>query len=63
MKHFIVDVDFTVTKRLYVEAENAEQASQMVKDKCKVNPSQYYTQADACLEACITEVNEDCYEV
>lgn len=57
-KQFAIDVDFRVTKRIYVDAENAEQAEQKVEERCKANPCQYTSDIDACTDYSIIEVNE-----
>lgn len=57
-KQFAIDVDFRVTKRIYVDAENAEQAKQKVEERCKANPCQYTSDIDACTDYSIIEVNE-----
>ena len=58
MKQFAIDVDFRVTKRIYVDAENEEQAEQLAKEKLDNNPYQYCTNPDACTGYDIYEVNE-----
>ena len=58
MKHYEVDVDFRVTKRIYIDAENEEQAEQAVEQKCKDNPYEYCLHPDACTDYSICEVNE-----
>jgi antitoxin component of RelBE/YafQ-DinJ toxin-antitoxin module len=57
-KQFAIDVDFRVTKRIYVDAETAEQAEQMVEERCKANPYQYTSNIDACTDYSIIEVSE-----
>lgn len=58
MKHFAVDVDITMSKRIYVDAENEQQAREIVEEKMKY-PHYYYTKADAYVEHEITDVNEE----
>lgn len=58
MKQYAIDVDFRVTKRIYVDAENEEQAEAMVEKKLKENPYEYCMQCDACTDFPITDVNE-----
>jgi len=58
MKQFRVDVDFRVTKCIYVDAETAEQAEQIVEKRCKDNPYQYTCDPDACTDYSICDVNE-----
>ena len=58
MKQFRVDVDFRVTKCIYVDAETAEQAEQIVEQRCKDNPYQYTNNPDACTDYSICDVNE-----
>ena len=58
MKHYEVDVDITMSKRIYVDAENEQQAREIVEEKMKY-PHYYYTKADAYVEHKITDVNEE----
>lgn len=58
MKQFAIDVDFRVTKRIYVDAENEEQAEQLAKEKLESNPYQYCTNPDSCADYDIYEVSE-----
>lgn len=58
MKNYAVDVDITVSKRIYVEAENEEEAKAKVEEMMKY-PHYYYTKADAYVCHEITDVNED----
>lgn len=57
-KQFAIDVDFRVTKRIYVDAENAEQAEQKAKEMLENNPYEYCTRPDSCADYDIYEVNE-----
>ena len=59
MKQFSVDVDFRVVKRIYVDAETAEQAEQIVKQRCRDNPYQYTSNPDYSELDAIVEVNEE----
>lgn len=59
MKKFRVDVDFRVTKCIYVDAETAEQAEQIVEQRCKDNPYQYTNNPDACTDYSVCDVNEE----
>lgn len=59
MKQFGVDVDFRVTKCIYVDAETAEQAEAIVEQRCRDNPYQYTSNPDACTDYSICEVNEE----
>lgn len=58
MKEYAIDIDITVSKRIYVDAENEEQAKEIVRDKMKY-PHYYYTKADACVGYEITDINEE----
>jgi hypothetical protein len=58
MKQFAVDIDITVSKRIYVDAENEQQAREIVEEKMKY-PHYYYTKADAYVKHEITDVNEE----
>lgn len=57
MKEFCVEVDITVSKHIYVDAENEEEAKAKV-EKMMEYPHYYYTKADAYVSHEIT----DCYE-
>jgi len=59
MKQFRVNVDFHVMKSIYVDAETAEQAEQIVKQRCKDNPYQYTSNPDYSELDAIVEVNEE----
>ena len=58
MEEFTVDVDITVSKRIYVEAENEKEARAKVEEMMKY-PHYYYTKADAYVCHEITDVCED----
>lgn len=55
-KSYRVDVDFQVTKSIYVEAESEEQAEQLVMEKVKDNPYVYCMAPDCCLDSEVTGV-------
>lgn len=57
-KRFEVDVDFRVTKCIFVDAETAEQAEEIVEQRCKDNPYQYTIDPDACTDYSICDVSE-----
>ena len=57
-KQFSIDVDFRVTKRIYVDAETAEQAEQKAKEMLDNNPYEYCTRPDSCADYDICEVSE-----
>ena len=57
-KNFCVSVDITMSKNLYVEAENEEEAKAKVEEMMKY-PYYYYTKADAYVGHEITDVYED----
>lgn len=57
-KKFAIDIDFRVTKRIYVDAENEEQAEKLAKEKLDSNPYQYCTTPDSCTDFDICEVSE-----
>ena len=58
MKSFTVDVDITVSKRIYVDAENEKEAKAKAEELMKY-PHYYYTKADAYVCHEITDVIED----
>lgn len=57
-KQFAIDVDFRVTKRIYVDADTEEQAEQKAKEMLDNNPYEYCTSPDSCADYEIYEVNE-----
>lgn len=59
MKEFAVDVDITVSKRIYVDAENEDDARKQVGEKVRSYPHYYYTKADSYISHEITNVEED----
>lgn len=63
MRLYQVDVDFTVTKRIYMEAECTEQARALVEEECKNNPNQFVLKNDACVGIEVTGVSECDQEV
>ena len=58
MKEYAVEIDITVSKRIYVEAESEEQAKEIVREKMKY-PHYYYSKADAFVNYEITDINEE----
>ena len=58
MKQYRVDVDFRVTKCIYVDAETPEEAEEKVREKCKNNPYQYTCNADTAEAMDVTDVTE-----
>ena len=58
MKQFAIDVDFRVTKCIYVDAETAEEAEKMVKDRLNANPYTDAMNPDSITDFDILEVNE-----
>jgi len=59
MKNYAVDVDITVSKRIYVDAENEDDARKQVEEKLRNYPHYYYTKADSYISHKITDVEED----
>ena len=59
MKHFEVDVDITMSKRISVEAESEEQAKAILNGWMKYNPYEYAHDFDAYVAHEITDVNEE----
>lgn len=58
MKQFAIDVDFRVTKRIYVDAKTAEEAEKMVKDRLTDNPYTDSMNPDSVADFDILEVSE-----
>ena len=59
MKNYIVDIDFVMSKRIQVEAENEEQARSITDRLIKENPYNYTYRFDACVGHKIIDVTED----
>ena len=59
MKHFEVDVDITMSKRISVEAESEEHAKAIVNGWMKYNPYEFAHSFDAYVKHEITDVNEE----
>lgn len=59
MKQFEVDIDITMSKRIYVDAENEDEAREKVENNMKENPYQYAYDFAAYVSHEITDVNED----
>ena len=59
MKNFILDVDFVMSKRIQVEAENEEQAKATFERLLKEDHYDYARQFDAFVGHKIIDVTED----
>lgn len=59
MKTFAIEVDITVSKTIYVEADNIKEAEKIANEKVRKYPHYYYTKADAYVCHEITDINED----
>ena len=59
MKQFTLDVDFTMSKRISVEAESEEQAKAILNGGIKYNPYEYAHSFDAYVKHEITDINEE----
>lgn len=59
MKNFIIDVDFTMSKRIQVEAESEEQAIENFERLMKENPYNFACRFDAYVSHEITDVTEE----
>ena len=59
MKNFILDVDFVMSKRIQVEAENEEQAKSIFEREMKKNPYNFAYGFDAIVGHKIIDVTED----
>ena len=58
MKHYVIDVDITVSKRIYLDAESEEQAKAIVKKNMEY-PHYYCATADAFVGYEVTDINEE----
>lgn len=58
-KKFFIDVDITMSKRIYVDAENEEDARKIANESVKKEAFYYARHADAYVSHEITDVDED----
>lgn len=58
MKQFEVDIDITMSKRIYIDAENEDEAREKVEQRMKENPYEQASDFDAYVSHEITDVNE-----
>lgn len=59
MKQYEVDVDITVSKRIFVSASNEEEAKRKANEFLKKDPYYYARTLDAVVGHEIIDVNED----
>ncbi len=59
MKNYVVDVDITVSKRIYVVASNEEEAKRKANEFFEIDPFYYAENLDAIVGHKIIDVNED----
>ena len=59
VKNYFVDIDFVMSRRLLVEAENEEQARSIVEKMIKEKPYDYARRFDAFVGHKIIDVNEE----
>lgn len=59
MKNFIADVDFTMSKRIQVEAESEEQAREILERFIKDDPYEWSRNPDCYVSHEIVDVNEE----
>ena len=59
MKQFAVDIDITMSKRIYIDAENEDEAREKVEPKMDENPYEQARDFDAFVDYDITDVNEE----
>ena len=59
MKNFIADVDFTMSKRIQVEAENEEQAREILQRLIKDDPYEWSRNPDCYVSHEIVDINEE----
>jgi len=57
MKTFAVEIDFTMSKTIWVEAKNIEEAKKVAEDKVQDYPHYYYTKGSY-VGYEITDINE-----
>ena len=59
MKNFILDLDFVMSKRIQVEAENEEQARVIFERLLKENPYDYARKFDAFVGHKVIDITEE----
>ena len=59
MKNFLLDVDFVMSKRIQVEAENEEQAKSIFEREMEKNPYNFAFGFDAIVGHKVIDVTED----
>jgi hypothetical protein len=59
MKSYIVDVDITVSKRIYVNASNEEEANRKANEFFEKDPYHYARTMDSIVGHEIIDVNEE----
>ena len=59
MANFIIDVDFVMSKRIQVEAENEEQARATFERLLKEDPYDYARQFNAFVGHKVIDINEE----
>lgn len=59
MKNYVVDVDITVSKRIYVVASNEEEAKRKANEFFEKDPYYYARTMDAIVGHKIIDVNEE----
>ena len=59
MANFIIDIDFTMSKRVYIDAESQGEAIKTLKLAIQQNPYDYAHNFDAYVCSEIIDVNEE----
>lgn len=59
MKQFAVDIDITMSKRIYIDAENEDEAREKVEQKMEENPYEQARDFASFVDYDITDVNEE----
>ena len=59
VKHYVVDMDITVSKRVYVAATSAEEAMRIAKEEVDSDPYNYAWNCDAFVSSTAIDANED----
>lgn len=57
-KEYAVSVDITMSKTIYVDAEDEEEARRIAHSKVNTDPYYLVSQADAYVDHCVVDVNE-----
>ena len=59
MKHYVIDVDITVSKRIYLDAESEEQAKEQALKQCRERSDYYARDNDGVIDVSVSDCEEE----